>query len=163
MSTPTVINFFASGIPKGQPRPKAFARNFGAKWQARVYDPGTADGWKYEVGMAAKQWHGARLQGPISVTIYFYLPRPKAHFGKKNGQEYVKTNSPTFHAGKPDADNLAKAVLDALTNCGVWGDDSQISALSIIKTYVCEKKPVSGAAVTINQLFQTTNTTTENQ
>jgi len=32
-----------------------------------------------------------------------------------------------------DIDNYAKAVLDALTDAGVWLDDSQINALSIVR------------------------------
>jgi len=32
-----------------------------------------------------------------------------------------------------DLDNVLKAALDALTQCGVWGDDSQIDQLEIIR------------------------------
>lgn len=34
---------------------------------------------------------------------------------------------------KRDLDNLAKAILDALTHAGAWGDDSQIDDLRIIR------------------------------
>ena len=52
--TDRTISFSVDGEPKAQPRPKAFARNFGNKWQARVYDPGTAEGWKSLIAIAVK-------------------------------------------------------------------------------------------------------------
>lgn len=39
------------------------------------------------------------------------------------------------HTAKPDADNLAKAVLDAMTRAGAWKDDSQVSSLRVMKYY----------------------------
>lgn len=45
------ITFFIHGDPKPQPRPRAFARRMGAKFVARVYDAGTAEGWKSQIAM----------------------------------------------------------------------------------------------------------------
>lgn len=56
-----------------------------------------------------------------------------------------KSNKRQYHISKPDVDNLAKAVLDACTDAGVWHDDSQIIQLSITKTY----EPITGARLTI--------------
>jgi Holliday junction resolvase RusA-like endonuclease len=39
------------------------------------------------------------------------------------------------HTAKPDADNLAKAVLDVCTDLGIWRDDSQITLLRVGKLY----------------------------
>lgn len=44
-----------------------------------------------------------------------------------------------------DLDNLAKAVLDALTHAGVWEDDSQIDALSVRRL-----SPVRGGLVRVS-------------
>jgi len=44
------IHFFVSGDPKAQPRIRAFAIN----GHARVYDPGTAEGWKSLIAVAAR-------------------------------------------------------------------------------------------------------------
>jgi len=41
----------------------------------------------------------------------------------------------TFHTGRPDSDNILKAVKDAIVDCGVLGDDSQVVATEICKTY----------------------------
>ncbi|WP_375191821.1 RusA family crossover junction endodeoxyribonuclease [Marinobacter sp.] len=37
-----------------------------------------------------------------------------------------------------DLDNLPKAILDALTHAGVWGDDEQIDQLTIVRQPVVE-------------------------
>lgn len=117
----------ANGTPKGQPRPRAFVRGN----RAAVYDPGTAEGWKSCIAVAAKELEGRCLHVPLSVTLTFYLPRPKSHF-RSSGQ--LKPSAPVYmHDGKPDADNLAKAVLDALTGIRAWLDDDQVCELTIRK------------------------------
>jgi Holliday junction resolvase RusA-like endonuclease len=144
----TTLTFFASGIPKGQPRPRAFARKFGDKWQARVYDAGTAENWKSQIALAVKPHLPPQpLAGPISLTATFNMPRPKGHT-RKDGS--LKPDAPGYHIIKPDSDNLEKALMDALTQCGVWGDDSQVCVKSIRKVYGVNGH--TGAAVTIHQL-----------
>jgi Holliday junction resolvase RusA-like endonuclease len=123
------ILFFASGFPKGQPRTKAFRRGN----HTGVFTPGTADAWKANVREAAHpNMPLAQFEGPLSVVLTFTLPRPKAHFTKKG----LRPNAPEYHTGKPDADNLAKAVLDALGDMqAFWRDDAQVARLIVVKTY----------------------------
>jgi Holliday junction resolvase RusA-like endonuclease len=60
------------------------------------------------------------------------MPRPKSHHGA-NG---LKPSAPKFHVGKPDADNLAKLVLDQITRSGrIWRDDSQVVRLVVEKRW----------------------------
>lgn len=59
---------------------------------------------------------------PVSVRITFLMPRPKT----------VKRHMPTV---PPDIDKLCRAVLDALTDVGVWVDDSQVVDLRATKIY----------------------------
>jgi Holliday junction resolvase RusA-like endonuclease len=119
------------GVPKAQPRPRAFARN----GKARMYDPGTSEAWKGDVARDTKEIHGLGLEGPLKVALTFLFERPKSHY-KSDGQSY-KSNAPkTYYTKKPDADNLAKAVLDALTVMGVWKDDSQVVILEVTKRWV---------------------------
>jgi Holliday junction resolvase RusA-like endonuclease len=126
------------GIPKAQPRVKAFRRGD----HAGVFDPGTADGWKLLVRHeAAKEWDAVKFEGAVHVELAFYMPRPKAHFGK-NG---LKSTAPTAHTGKPDLDNLEKAVLDALTQLGIWDDDSQVAVVTKCKCY----SPHPGALIVV--------------
>jgi len=54
------LSFFVAGIPKGQPRVKAFSRGK----HAGVYDPGTSDGWKLLIRHEAqKAWDGVQWEG----------------------------------------------------------------------------------------------------
>lgn len=138
-----IITFFAQGEPKGQPR-RAFAH--GGK--ARVYDPGTAEGWKSCVAVAARgHLPEAPITGALSLQLSFHMPRPKSHH-RKNGD--LKLAAPDFHVGKPDADNLVKAVMDALSVLGMWVDDNQVCDLNITKRYALASRP--GCRITIARL-----------
>ena len=61
------------------------------------------------------------LDGPLIVSIYAWLKKPKSS----------KLAYPTV---TPDADNIAKAVLDALNGI-LWFDDKQVCELTIHKVY----------------------------
>ena len=123
------LRFIAFGIPKAQPRAKAFSRG----GHAGVYDPGTSNDWKTIVRNAATaEWDRVQFSGPVSVSLMFDLPRPQSHF-RSNGE--LKPNAPKWVEKKPDLDNLEKAVLDALTNVGVWRDDSQVVVVEKSKLY----------------------------
>lgn len=114
------------GLPKGQPRPRAFAR--GGK--ARVYDPGTAEGWKSAVAAALlPSIPESPEEGPVSVTARFLMPRPKRMLRMKAPSGEVP------HTNKPDADNLVKAVMDTCSQVRVWNDDTQVVDLFVQKRY----------------------------
>jgi len=124
------ISFYALGDPKGQPRPKAFVRG----GHAAVYDPGTAEGWKSAIALAAKEAGavGLMLEGPLRLTLSCWFRRPKSHYTAK-GQ--LRSGMMLWHTKKPDADNVAKAAADALTHLGVWRDDSQLAEVIVRKRY----------------------------
>lgn len=140
------IKFAVSGIPKPQPRPRAFARNMGGgKFAARVYDAGTAEGWKAAVAIAAKPLLPTEpTMEALAVKIDFLMPRPKGHFTSKGA---LTKSAPLQPCNKDDLDNLAKAVLDALTQIGMWRDDGQIVQLSLSKQYATSG---SGCRVEVN-------------
>lgn len=54
---------------------------------------------------------------PVMVKIVFVMPRPVAT---------PKTRPTPAAVKKPDIDKLERAVLDALTSAGLWGDDAQV-------------------------------------
>jgi Holliday junction resolvase RusA-like endonuclease len=61
-------------------------------------------------------------EGPISLCLMFCF-KDKKH------------NTGTPKTTKPDLDNLEKGLADCMTVCGFWQDDSQISLLSLSKSY----------------------------
>jgi crossover junction endodeoxyribonuclease RusA len=136
------IDFFVAGIPKAQPRVKAFVRG----GHAGVYTPDSAESWKQAVRQqAVANASESLITGPIRLELDFFLPRPKAHLDKHG---IPKSKSPVWHCKKPDLDNLIKAVADAITDTQkVWLDDSQICEITGTKTYALYQ---SGCSVSIN-------------
>jgi len=127
----TSKNMRVIGTPKAQPRPRATSR--GGKF-ARVYNPSTATAWKRLIVAASKadRLGNQPFEGSVNLRLTFLLQRPKK----------PKHSLPT---GKPDVDNLAKAVMDALSTAGWWNDDAQVTMLVVIKQYTagtgCYKDP----------------------
>lgn len=132
------VEFWVDGHPKGQPRPRAFAKAMGGgKFSARVFDSGQAEGWKGCVALAARPFlPPTPYAGPVWLRLWFAMPRPGKHYREsaKAGRS-LKDNAPTWHTGKPDSDNLAKAVLDVLTQIGMWADDAAVCKLEVGKVY----------------------------
>lgn len=79
--------------------------------------------WRQAVTMAAVE-AGARVVGPVSVSMTFTLPRPAA--AKKRAH----------HATKPDLSKLVRSTEDAITDAGVWEDDSRVCRTVAEKLYV---------------------------
>jgi Holliday junction resolvase RusA-like endonuclease len=128
-----MITFFVAGDPVGQPRARAFAmRSKSGRALVRMYDAGTADGWRRRVSLAAKQYLPKQPHdGAMAIRMEFYFARPKSHYATRG----LRTNAPSMHTQKPDADNLAKAVLDELTRAGMWHDDTQVTDLQVQKAW----------------------------
>ena len=132
MTWRTVATFRVSGDPKPQPRPRAFSRG----GSARVYDPGTAEGWKGAIALAAREHlPTAPLQGPIRVSATLMFRRPKAHYIAGKVERGLRPGAPLYHTGKPDRDNCEKAVTDCLTTLGMWRDDGQVCGGEVVKVY----------------------------
>lgn len=71
---------------------------------------------------------------PLRVDMAFYFSRPKSHYRTGKYAHILKDNAPTMHITRPDADNCAKLVKDAL-NKTFWKDDSYVCDLNIKKRY----------------------------
>jgi Holliday junction resolvase RusA-like endonuclease len=117
------------GLPKAQPRPRA-AR---FKESMRIYNPKMANEWKAQIGRDCQALSGLKLEQGVAVELDFFMPRPNSHY-KTNGN--LTDRAPgNWHLQKPDADNLAKAVLDALSQIGAWEDDDQVCELTVRKLW----------------------------
>ena len=66
------------------------------------------------------------LQGAVALHIEFmYSIKDK----KKKGK---------WKTSKPDVDNVAKLLIDCMTRCGFWVDDSQVVILRLAKRYTIQ-------------------------
>lgn len=134
------LHVMVYGTPKGQPRGRAFVDKSG---KPRTFNPATAEGWKSSIAQALEgHLPDTPIDGPVSVTISYQMPRPKRLMRKRDPQ------GPIAHTGKPDMDNLNKAVFDCLTRLGVFRDDSQICHVEAGKHYH-GKDDISGALIIV--------------
>ena len=123
------IRFTVPGTPVAQPRARAVsmggkARMYGAAKSHAVHE------FKAAVRMAFAQAHeGGTLEEPLTLQAVFVLPRP----ARLNKRKYSGRRE--AHDHKPDADNLMKSLLDALTGAGAWRDDAQVASVIIQKWY----------------------------
>jgi len=139
-----IAEFTVDGIPKGQPRPRAFSR--GGK--ARIFDSGTAEGWKGQIALAVRPLlPPTPLEGPIELKIVFRMPRAKRLMRKKDPA------GPLPHLASPDVDNLLKAVMDCLTMVGLWRDDTQVIRCTAAKQYHA-KDGRPGADIRIEEVIE---------
>ena len=121
------ISFVVEGEPKGQPRPRAFARMVNGVPRARVYDKGTAEEWKSQIALAARPHNkGVPIECAVRLSCRFHFARPKSHYGTGRNAAILKDSAPRFHTGRPDLDNIIKALKDALTGIRLWRDDSLV-------------------------------------
>lgn len=121
MSVP--IHFTVHTIPVAQPRQRTrLAKTRDGKSYTQNYTPvrHPVNAFKAAVQLAWREAHdGPPLEEPIRLGGLFIMPRPK-------GKCWKTKATPRYpHTGRPDLDNLVKAVKDALSGLA-WRDDSQV-------------------------------------
>lgn len=130
-------NLFVRGVPKAQPRPRMTANG-------HVYNPDSANSWKEEIKAAFMGCRRPTITEPVHLTVRFFMPVPKTL--------HIKTKERyTPHITKPDTDNLLKALMDALTEAGIWKDDAQVFWTEATKWYAAEE---TGAQIIIETGFK---------
>lgn len=129
-----LIDFVIPGEPKGKGRARsriAKGRN-GAQFVAHYTPSGTVE---YEnlVRMAAHEAMSGRgpTGFPCRVTVLAYCSVPASWSKKKQAKAHLGEVFPT---GKPDLDNVTKAVLDGMNKI-VFIDDSLVCSLTVSKNY----------------------------
>lgn len=90
----------------------------------------------------------APLACPVSLDIEFRYSRPKSHYGRRNGQPYLKDTAPLYKTSAPDLDKLVRAVNDALKGIA-FVDDALVAAITVVKVYT---ESTTGAYITITPL-----------
>ena len=124
-----MLNFFVETIPIAKGRPRYAKRgNF-----VQTYTPTKTREYENLIRENAIKAMGSSkpLETPLKALLLFCMPIPKST--PKNALE-AHLNGSIRHVKKPDLDNLAKSVLDAM-NTVVFLDDSQITKLTISKKY----------------------------
>ena len=122
------IVFVVKGEPKGKGRPR-FTKT------GRCYTP--ADTARYERLVAmnySEAAKGYKFTSPVKVTVKAYHKPPKGKSKKVVGDMLDGHILPTK---KPDADNVAKIILDGL-NKVAWDDDTQVIEMMVAKRYSTE-------------------------
>lgn len=124
------VKFEVLGVPVGKGRPKFSTVN----GHAVAYTPTKTANYETLVRLSYQQQIGAFMfdkDKPLRAIIRAFFPIPKSTSKKKREQmEAGKIR----HTKKCDADNIAKACLDALNGIAFY-DDSQVCELSISKFY----------------------------
>jgi Holliday junction resolvase RusA-like endonuclease len=70
----------------------------------------------------------APLDGPLLVDMVFTFARPRSHYRSGRNAHLLGARAPRFPVGPPDLSKLARATEDALTDAGIWVDDSRVVA-----------------------------------
>lgn len=132
------------------PKPKERPRAAIIGGHARIFTPKTTEAYEKEIRIAwIKQNGNVPEEYPMRARIYFGLPIPKSET-KKN--KVLMLARKVFPTKKPDLDNMAKAVLDAL-NGVAYKDDCQIvtmlskknyAEVPYVKVILDEEKPKEG-------------------
>lgn len=111
----------------GDSKPKGSVKAFTPKGWSRPILTSATKGlkdWERKIAAAAGlQADGKLLVGPVTLTIAFYMTRPKS-LPKKVAH----------HAKRPDLDKLIRGATDALSGV-VFKDDAQIFEIKATKAY----------------------------
>lgn len=123
------ISFTVPGQPVGKGRPRAFRMGKGV----RMFTPEKTVSYENLIATAA---HGAMrgrppVEGAMAVDLDIRLMVPLSWSQKKRTQALAGQIHPTK---KPDADNVTKAIFDAMNGI-VWADDVQVVQLYLCKRY----------------------------
>lgn len=113
------------GTPVAKGRPRVGRYGTYTPKKTATYESYVQYCWAAEYGaQPPSEW-------PLEVNVIFYMPIPKSATKRVRAEI---TQGIVKHTKKPDLDNMAKAVLDALNGLA-YKDDSQIYSLTLYKTY----------------------------
>lgn len=117
-----MITFYIPGRPQGKGRPR-FTRN------GHTYTPDKTRDYEETVRWLYKLHGGQKLDGAVWVEIFANFEPPKSDSKKERARKLAGDAPCTV---KPDCDNVAKIILDAL-NGVAYDDDNQVAHLAVSK------------------------------
>lgn len=122
------LTIVIQGPPHGKGRPR-----FGA---GHVYTPVATKNYETGVALLAKsEMRGGRMfEGPLHIDLRAVFAIPKSWHGNQRAAAIRGEIRPTV---KPDADNILKAIKDALNGIA-YRDDAQIVSVNVSKVYGAE-------------------------
>lgn len=136
------VAFFVPGNPRGRDQRTTVQHGF-----VHVYTTARGRTWRESVKLCAIQNAPPKpFDGPLTLDLRFYLRRPQSHYTTK-GELNAKGRRRRYPTTKPDLDNLAKPVKDALKGI-VYLDDAQVVAASMTKKYTRAR---TGVMVTVTE------------
>lgn len=124
-----IVTFEVPGTPVAKGRPRFTSTG-------RSYTPEKTVAYENLVKLSYAQAGLPKLNGAIHATIVACFPIPKSTSKK---QADLMRNGQVWHTKRPDGDNIAKAILDALNGIA-FDDDSQVSTIVVIKRYADDPK-----------------------
>ncbi len=121
------VSFTIPGKPEGKGRPRFSTRG---KY-VQTYTPGKTAAYEELVQLMWRQARSAKLTGNIWAFISAIFPIPKRTTKAQRAEMETGT---VQYPHKPDADNIAKIILDALNGIA-YDDDGQVTELRVSKYY----------------------------
>lgn len=126
---PPLLHFTVYGVahPAGSKTTYRFKTTSGKTVSNTTHDNERTRPWMDQVqqaaGRAAEQLGLEVLDGPLYLIVVIHRKRPKSHWKKSGGFAKGATIFPTT---APDLTKLVRAIEDAMTQAGVWRDDSRV-------------------------------------
>lgn len=137
-----IIHFMVPGEVRGKGRPRA--TNRGA--HIKLYTDEKTASYENRVALAGREVMGERplIAGAVRMQVLAVIAIPRSWSKKRQAEALQGRVRPT---GKPDADNVLKALCDGL-NGVVWQDDAQVVDMWLRKAY----GEAPGAQIIIEEL-----------
>lgn len=126
-------------LPASRPRFRVVKLRSG-KFFVHTYTDAPYKAWLAEFNALWVEKPFEKFNGPVRVELAFDVQKPRTS----------KLLYP-----KPDVDNYAKAVMDGLTQIGMWGDDSQVVELRVMKRFVPHDPVVNNGVIHLRITPQT--------
>jgi len=143
MSEQTTIELRVYGMPAPQGS-KAFKGMAGGH-AILVESSKKVKPWRQDVKQAVVDAGHPHISGPVVVDMIFTLPKPKS----------APKRRVTYPATRPDLSKLVRSTEDALTDVGLWEDDSRVVRCFAYKVYPgehCYALESPGAVIIVKAL-----------